>query len=431
MNKKLLAVAVAGALAAPGVAFAQASSVTITGVFKVGLEGLQYSGGRDPNTRLNTSQMRVVDNSSQIHFVIVEALGNDLEAIAKLDVRFAPDQNSNLAAGTPSAFSASIGSGNTWVGLRSKSFGALTMGRWDLHYNVLPDDTAAKAAALGSWSVALMDYMQNGIGGNQAIANATRTQNVVKWDSPNWGGFSGIVAWSANPIGSGLVGGSEGDMTSFGTAAALATATGPAVGTGTFTNSRKGDGWNINPSYTNGPFQVGYSYWRAKADAPTVTLVAGNPTAISFDQRGDMLYGYYKFGGFKVGLAWNRSRLNTPFDVGGVSSGTMVAQRDAWSVPLSYTFGPHTIMGHYTKANKIKSDVNGTETDNTGAKMVQLAYLYDFSKRTSVGFTYSKISNDQNASYNLFTSQALGSNDASTLRGESPRLLQATIRHAF
>src|SRR5471032_3364991 len=118
MNKKLLAVAVAGALAAPGVALAQASSVTITGVFKVGLENLSYSNVPS-NTRLNNSQMRVVDNSSQIYFQMVEGLGNGLEAIAKLDVRFAPDQNSNDNACLPTKFASSIGSGNTWVGLRS------------------------------------------------------------------------------------------------------------------------------------------------------------------------------------------------------------------------------------------------------------------------------------------------------------------------
>ena len=40
MQKKLLAVAVAGVLAAPGVAFAQ-SSVTISGNFKVSLENIK------------------------------------------------------------------------------------------------------------------------------------------------------------------------------------------------------------------------------------------------------------------------------------------------------------------------------------------------------------------------------------------------------
>jgi len=421
MNKKLLAVAVAGALAAPGIAFAQAASVTITGAFKVGLENLSYSNS-NPTTRLNTSQMRVVDNSSLIIFQMVEPLGNGLDAIAKLDVRFAPDQSSNNAAGTPSSSSASIGSGNTWVGLRSATLGSVTLGRWDLHYNVAPGhaDTAGSAAALGSDNIALLSFMQSARGANQAIANATRTQNVVKWDSPTWGGFNAIVAWSANPYGSGLVGASEGDMTSLGTAAALAT----AIGATPTTSSRKGDAWNINPSYTNGPFQVGYSFWKAKGDAPTAT---------TFDQRGDTAYGYYKFGGFKVGLVWNRSRVNTPFDnaIVGVGGGTKVAQRDAWSVPLSYTFGPNTIMGHYTRANKNKSDLAGAVTDDTGAKMFQLAYLYEFSKRTSVGLTYAKISNDSNANYNLFTSTSLGSQDATVLAGESPRLIQATVRHAF
>src|SRR5471030_2121868 len=326
MNKKLLAVAVAGALAAPGIAFAQASSVTITGVFKVGVENLSYTGGQTGNpARLNTSQMRVVDNSSQIYFQMVEGLGNGMEAIAKLDVRFQPNVGALGALG------------NTWVGLRSASLGAVTLGRWDLHYNVLPDDTAAKAAALGSWSVAVMDYMQNGagIGANQAIANATRTSNVVKWDSPNWGGFSGIVAWSANPI---TATGQSADMSVVSAALNPGTLTSPIT-----TSSRKGDGWNINPSYTNGPFQVGYSFWKAKADAPT----AVSPATTLYDQRGDTLYGYYKLGGFKVGLAWNRARVNQPFTVGAIGGGTRVAQRDAWSVPVSWNFGPHTVMGSY------------------------------------------------------------------------------------
>ena len=42
MNKKLLVVAVAGALAAPGVALAQ-SSVTISGIFKASLENIRMS----------------------------------------------------------------------------------------------------------------------------------------------------------------------------------------------------------------------------------------------------------------------------------------------------------------------------------------------------------------------------------------------------
>jgi len=382
MNKKLMAVAVAGALAAPGVAFAQASSVTISGIFKVGLESLSY--GNAVATRLNKSQVRVVDNSSRILFNAVEGLGNGMDAIGQLDLRFAPHQATATAVNP-------IGSGNTFVGLRSKTWGQITMGRWDLHYGKSPDDTAAKAGALEASAVSLFDYI-----GAAPIAATSRTQNVVRYDMPNWNGFNATVAWSANP--SNAAGG-EADMTN------------PAPAGG---NSRKGDAWNINPSYTNGPWQIGYSYWRAKPDAPV---------AATTDQRGDSLYGYYKFGGFKVGLAWNRSKLESSI------GGGLVSERDAWSIPASYVWGPHNIVGHYTVARDV-DNAAGSVADS-GARMISLAYVYDLSKRTSVGLTYSQIRNDANANYNFFTTASLGSTDAVVAAGEDPRLLQATIRHAF
>jgi len=63
--------------------------------------------------------------------------------------------------------------------------------------------------------------------------------------------------------------------------------------------------------------------------------------------------------------------------------------------------------------------------------MMSFAYVYDLSKRTSVGITYSMIDNDTNANYNFFTGTSLGSSDAATGRGEDPTLIQATLRHAF
>jgi predicted porin len=390
MNKKLMAVAVAGALAAPGVALAQASSVTISGFFKVGLESLSYSNQAAGVSRLNNSQMRVVDNSSRIIFNSVEDLGNGLAAVGQLDVRFAPDQQGSVAGGNP------IGSGNTFVGLKSNTWGMLTTGRWDLHYGKQPDDIAAKAGALEATAISLMDYI-----GQQSIANATRTQNVVKYDSPNWSGFAATVAWSANP-GNPL--GGEADMT-------LAA-----------NGVRKGDAWNFNPSYSNGPLNLGYSYWRAKND---------NPVATSLDQRGDVIYGSYVFGGFKIGLAWNRSRLDTAVDNPGVGSGTKAAQRSAWTIPASYNWGPHTVVGHYTRANSISTSIPGADGNNTGARMVAIAYVYDLSKRTSLAATYAQIRNDENANYNFFTSNSLGSSDAVTTAGEDARLFQVSIKHAF
>lgn len=67
-----------------------------------------------------------------------------------------------------------------------------------------------------------------------------------------------------------------------------------------------------------------------------------------------------------------------------------------------------------------------------GAKMVALSYQYALSKRTSVGVTYAKITNDAGAAYNFFTSTSIGNSTGSAIAaGEDPRLFAGTIRHAF
>lgn len=451
MNKKLLAVAVASALAVPGVAFAQASTVTISGIFKVGFDSIKNDNATSTGAaagnagRLNNQQLRVTDNSSRIIFSVAEGLGGGLSAIGQLDVRFAPN-NSNANFG-----------GNSFVGLKSTQWGQLTLGRNDLHYGAAPDDTAAKAGALQGAAISLMDYIQlpgvlvpatgrstavgvvpatgliNAV--NIPIANATRTPSVVKYDTPVWNGFNATVAYSANPIGAAQ----PADMSIPGD-----TVTRDALTAAGTRSTRNGYAWNVRPEYRNGPLLLGYSYWMAKPDAPlvpaSITNGSGgngsNTTAVAgfLDQRGDALYGSYQYGGFKFGLGWNRSRVNaaTSNVPALLGSGGRVAERDSWSIPMSYVMGPHNFVGHYTKANNIKSDVTNAFTSGTGAYMYSLAYVYDMSARTSLGLTFSQIKNSENANYTYFTGNGtLGSPDATPVAGERQSLLHLGIKHAF
>jgi predicted porin len=393
MQKKLLAVAVAGALFSP-LAMAQ-SSVTISGVFKVGIDNYRISNPTAARTG-NLSETRVTDNSSRIIFGITEDLGGGMSAIGQLDVRPQLDDagENNVAAG------------NSWVGVRSSSMGTLTFGRHDLHYGKQPDDTAALAGALMASSVSLMDYINGG-----AIAVASRSANVIRYDTPNWSGFAMTVAYSTNLA-------QESDLNS---------------------TSRKGNAWNFNPSFTSGPFQVGASIWRAKLDGftpatintTTGALVAAVPGAVA-DQDGLSLYGYYRLGAFKVGVGINDSETE--------AAGVVTGDRRAFTVPASWTSGPHNVAGHYTRAGDNKA-VAGDD----GAKMMAVAYSYSLSKRTSMGVTYARLTNDAGASYNFFTNTSssggnivagfgnvgLGSNNAALGAGEDGRLLAFTVRHAF
>ena len=418
MQKKLLAVAVAGVLAAPAVALAQ-SSVTISGNFKVSMENVRI--GSRVAAGLNNTANRMADDSSRIVFNVTEDLGGGLAAIGQLDIRFKYDDNGTASVANVGG---QIGSGNTWVGLRSKSWGQLIFGRQDLHYFNTESDITTKAVSLRQDPISVIAYVQG-----TAIATASRTQNVTRWLSPNWGGFTMLAAYSTNGAGN------DNDLGS---------------------TIRRGQAWNLNPNFQAQNFQVGYSYWNQKSDATAPGAFVGSafigvPTAApgggfaGTDQRGDRLYGSFKWAGFKVGLAWDRSTIQTVTAAGSFES----AHRTAWSIPVGWSTGNHNIYAHYTKARNDQSNAatagtissinvagvcgpaTGLGNCNTGAKMFALAYVYDMSKRTSVGVSYSKITNDNGAFYNHFTSTSLGDQGSAIHAGEDPRILAATIRHAF
>lgn len=371
MNKKLLAVAVAGALAAPGLALAQ-SSVTISGTWKVSLESLNI-GQRAGAT--NKSETRISDDSSRIIFNVVEDLGGGLQAIGQADFRF------QIAGGTAVA-----NSGNSHVGLRSKSMGRVIIGRQDVHYFNTESSLAALAGDLRADAVSLMAFAG---GGGAVIANASRQPNIIHYTTPNFGGFTAIVGYSTAGNG-----GAQADLTS---------------------TVRKGNSLVINPNFAGSNFQVGWSYWNAKGDGGGVTAATG-------DQKANRLYGSFSVAGFKLGLAWDKSRITN------TTTGVDLSNRTAWTIPLSYIMGNNQFHFHYTKAR----DDTATAAVQDGAKMVALSYQRTLSKRTSVGLTYAKITNDIGATYQLFTSASLGNSaGAAIAAGEDPRIMAATIRHAF
>lgn len=371
MKKKLLAVAVAGALAAPGVAMAQ-SSVTISGIFKTSLESIKIGSPGVARAGLNTSESRLADDSSRILFNVKEDLGGGLAAIGQIDMRF------NLESGALAA------SGNTHVGLDSKSLGKFIVGRQDLHYYNRESNLTNLAGSLRADSVSLLAFAG---GGGQSVASASRQANSMVYYSPNFGGFTVMAAYATSGAN-----GVQTDLTS-------------AV--------RKGNAWNINPNFKGSNFQVGWSYWRSKNDG-------GGATAATADQKSNRLYGSFNVAGFKLGLAWDKSTLTATTGIGDIS------ERTAWSFPVSYNMGPHGFHAHYTKARDDKKTVA-----QDGAKMFAMSYQYSLSKRTSVGVTYAKITNDAGAAYNFFTASSLGNSPFAATAGEDPRLLAATIRHAF
>lgn len=362
MRTKPRIAALAFALAVPGVAAAQ-SSVTITGMLKASFESLKLAGG----AKSPSSESRVADDASRIIFSVTEDLGAGLQGIAQVEWRITPDSGTSAA------------SGNTWIGLRSAQWGTFTLGRQDLHYNLDASENTSKAGSKKAGAVSLLAFSG---GGGTAIASNSRTPNTLVWDSPRWGLFELRVAYSASPFGA------EAD-----------------IGSGV----RRGRAWNLVPRLRGQNWQAGWSHWNAKPDA-----------ALAGEQRAERLWGYYRWGGLRLGLSFDRSRIHT-------DGGTDTSRRTAWSIPVRYQFGNHNFYADYTRAK----DDQATATAD-GAKMIALVYVYDLSKRTSIGLSFARITNDPAAFYNLDGSAgAQGSPSGAVAPGEDPRIFATTLRHAF
>ena len=351
MKKTLIAVAIAAAV--PALAQAQ-SSVTLSGIVKAGLNSYKLSNGAAGNG----SGLTMSDGSSRFIIAGSEDLGGGLRATFQWDNRLRPDEGTGT-----------IGSGNSWVGLAG-GFGQLRVGRLDQH----------RSTALAHSAISVLSYV--GVGGN-AIANASRTPNLVRWDSTNMGGFTAGFGYST------AYQGAEGGVGAAGKGAAMA----------------------ANLGYAKGPLSAGISYWDAK-DEPKAN-----------GQKSTRLWGSYTFGAFTAGLTWDQSATST-----GLTTAKAETKRNAFAIPLKASVGPGTLMFTYIQASDTKT--NGATTANTGAKMMSVGYDYPLSKRTSVGVSYANLNNEAGASYQLFTGAALHNMPVPTA-GQDSRSLYVGLRHAF
>lgn len=384
MKKSLVALA---AFAAVG-AFAQ-SSVTLSGNIKGGVAHTKYSNGGIGT--VNGNSMSVADGSSRFIIGGTEDLGGGLKAVFQIDTRYRVDDNGAAPTSSP------LAGGNTFVGL-SSGMGMLQLGKLDTHYCLGSDQHGSRATALQASSCALLGFV-NGNGAGQAIANASRSVNIIRYTTPRFSGFQGQVNYSTNFQGSE---GAPGDAS-------------------------KGRAMQAGLNYATGPLKAGVSFWDARSENRSVGAVRG-------DQEAATAFIDWNFGVATVGLTYDQSELEANTGVPGAASTEL--KRRAWSIPVTVPLGAGTFLLTYTKARDLRASgfgtpaLNAAQSTDTGAALWSVGYDYALSKRTSMGVSYARLNNKANANYALYTQAALNGTPANA-RGQDASQLYLGVRHAF
>ena len=393
-NKQLIAAVVGGMLAAPA-AFAQ---ITISGTVKDGFEMYKLGAGNAAAPAASYHyEPRVSDQSSRIIFSGTQDLGGGLRAWFQLDSRFQSDVGGSTQTNTGATTGINLwAAGNTGVGVAG-DWGKLTIGRWDLHYlEFIPIEFAYSGSLQDLLGAGPMSQVNGSV-----IANGTRTPNVIMWDSANMGGITARVAYS----------------TAFSTNLTGVTSD---EGSGKGTNGSKGGALTAAVRYSRGPLGLGASYWTATPENP-----ASNPAG---EQKSLRLWGGYTFPmGLKVGLGFDNSQRRV--GASPANDGDAMTKRNAFMVPITYSFGNHTAGITLVKVGKLSGPNGGGPTDATDAMAYALGWEYALSKLATFGVFYAKIDNKQNAAYNFFSTSANGATNAAA--GESAAQLYTGFSYRF
>jgi predicted porin len=186
MQKKLIAVAVAGLLS--GAAFAQ-SNVTIYGVAD-GYYGRLSATGKMSNNHFNSGGL----SGSRLGFQGQEDLGGGLKAVFQYELAFNLDGGANAGSGAINDCVGNNGLTTTrqsYVGLGG-GFGTVVLGRLQT-----PGYYIGKFDALASAAISPQAILSANLGSTIAPSNAGRVNNAIAYLSPNFNGFSAVVAYGS------------------------------------------------------------------------------------------------------------------------------------------------------------------------------------------------------------------------------------------
>lgn len=447
MNKKVMAVAVAGALALPAAAMAQ---VTISGGFRMGLSNHSIGNISSPTpaaraggaagVNANTSEWRFADNVTQIIFQAREDLGGGLTAVGRFEWRPILDGSGNPVGAGAGALGSGTGNGTNFVGFESRTMGKFLLGSVNSYAgsggaggNYTADRALAFTSNVGMTQVigtGVIVAPGQGMAAQQMNFGQGRQGNSLTWNSPNWNGFTLTGVWSTQNSGN------EADL------AAL-----PAAGL--TQAARKGNAILLAPGYSNGPFSMQYIYFDNKIDgfaattaaswAGAATAAAAGAVGVVRDVKANKLWATYNFSnGFSLTGQWSKVTLTNAYTGAGAqtnfSGGNKLADQTKWAVGGKYATGPHTFTLDYTKTNADKIITNAAgQTGGTGGKQWATSWMYELSKRTEVGLSYVKLTNDQNNAYGPQDTAAngLGGTNVASTAGESYTIWGGNLTHKF
>lgn len=335
MNKKLIAVAVAGALVAP----AAMADVEVYGKAHVSF------GQLDNDAAVSGSSLTMEPNNSHVGFRGSEDLGGGLKAEYQAEVAMDWDGGDG-PAGTGSGW----GSGrDTWVGLAG-DWGKFRMGRANTPYKVSTN-------GMDPFADTVADY--NGVMGISAngVAHDIRASNALMYMTNDINGFTAAAAYAVSD---------GGDLG---------------------TNPEEDHNMlSLMAAYQTGPFTVTAAY-------QTAMEYGGTPVGANTaeDNEAMKIGGTWMFNNNMTGISavWENVNAGT-YDSDANPLDNEDNDRDSYYLSATHMVNQTKLAIGYGAADDIG------DTTDSGAQLIQVGAFHNLSKATQAYVLYGDVSYDKN-----------------------------------
>ena len=390
MNKKLMAVAVAGAIGAPGLAFAQAANVNIYGTIDARYDSMKFSSNAT-NTISGLTKAHFQGQAPRWGIRGTEDLGGGLQAYWQVESGLSIDGRQDLSSSTGGVNT--FGGRDSYIGLRG-SWGSIQGGGFGTAFKAIQgvwnanptlnhggiimgngDTTGAAPSPNCQATTGTNGGQSQNICAPTAEANGTafsrREANYMQYETPNISGFVGRIGTIASEWAE------------------------PSTTTPAGLTQSKPKLWSYAVTWSGGPFTAGFGYETHEGFRAT-NLAATNRMA---KDKAWTVGGKWNFGQGEVGVGYESMKYGNA----ATDAASNAFDQKFWVVNGNWKVtSAGTIAAGYSKTpgrtncGASLTDALGTCGNAQGAKHVHLAYDHAMSKRTSLYAMYAKLTNNNN-----------------------------------
>ena len=438
MQKKLLGMAVAAALAAPGLALAQAS-VQVYGTVHLSINQVRFSPSTNQAAGSTTAfndvtKYGVSSHASNWGLRSTESLGGGMTAWFQAEFNMKMARDNGVHDGESTAR-------NSGVGLRG-GFGNVYLGTWETPW--AQTFRMWDVGSIGGWGPVTSiigrreqtggnpsrncSNLQSASGGAQALTAAgvavptnicgngaesggggpgtgyaiwRRYNYGIFYETPVYSGLQGKLAIQPNERKSGYA---SGNIAATTTAAA--------------TTNENPSSWSASLAWTG---------MGGRARAFLANMRNKDWTTVGQTDSGWTAGGGYDFGPANVGVTYEKFSYVQ-------ATGDATAKQ--WAVAIGIPIGPGKIGASYARASAFEGSGATTlfgAANDTAAKMWNIGYEWALSKRTNLGFGVAKIDNGANIGFS-WTGQLPtqdGFSSGSVVNGVDQTNIFVSMRHSF